>query len=84
MEDKIELTPQELENIKNEERFREYTAITLKTILKRLDKQNGSIERLIEKSIRHDVHINIHYALIFMIVAGLVGFAWKVVGTICP
>lgn len=78
MSEDIRLTPEELAAIKDEVRFRENTTLTLKTILARLEKQNGQIEKLVEKTTRHDVHINIQYWLLCFILTGIIGFAWFV------
>ena len=74
-EEEIHLTIRELEEIKDDAAFKARTTSTLKHVLKKLDDING---------IRHDVnalkvHRNIHWFLISVIIASLLGLAFTLI-----
>jgi len=74
-EEEIRLTLRELEEIKDDVAFRTKTTSTLKDVIKKLDDING---------IRHDVdalkvHRNIHWFLISVIIASLLGLAFTLI-----
>ncbi len=74
-EEEIHLTLRELEEIKDDVAFKAKTTSTLKHVLRKLDYING---------IRHDVnglkvHRNVHWFLISVIIASLLGLAFTLI-----
>ncbi len=65
----ITLTEQELHELKDEIKFRERVILQLKQL-------NG----VPKKVIKLEVHSGIHWALIIMILGGILGLTWKVLG----
>ena len=74
MPDEIILTPQELEDIKDEVRFRAKTTITLKYLTKKVDKLNGLPDRV--KTL--ETHKAIQWWIISGILIAIVSAAVKV------
>ena len=72
MEEKIELTPQELEDIKDDIRFKEKTTLTLKHLCGKVDKLNG----IKDKVTSLQIHRVIHWILLLMILGILFRVQW--------
>jgi len=69
MSNEITLTKDELEEIKDDVRYREKTTLTLKHLCQKIDTMNGTVRKIPVIN----THIKIHYWLIALIITGIVG-----------
>ena len=75
--EKIELTAEELTEIKNDYAFRKMTTQSLKEMKEHMKESNGSLKDVILKVERLAVHSGIHWFLITGVLGGILMMAWK-------
>ena len=76
MPEDITLTQRELDEIKDEERFKEKTTLLLKRIEEHQIKQNGSIEKAIVKIATNTTAIKYLWGIVIFL-GGLVGIIFR-------
>ena len=74
-DEKITLTPYELEEIKDDAVFKKITTETLKRVCRKLDNLNGYKDDV--KSLK--IHRAIHWVLLSFIILGILGMFFRIV-----
>jgi len=78
--DKIELTSQEFEELKDDSYFRGVVVTKLRHIDEKLEREDDTITTLTKKTIWLVSNVRIHWFLISVILIGILGMTWRVLG----
>ena len=78
--EKIELTNEELERLKDDAYFKGVVVTKLKHIGEQLEQGERTISKLRKRSTWLSANVKIHWFLISVILLGILSLAWRVLG----